>query len=66
MKNSLLYSAAFLILLSVTFTFDETQVNWIWQNNVPAAITLVTISILMILAHYILKGKSSEEDILTR
>lgn len=42
MQNKLLYVSSFLILLSLSFTFNESQIKWMWEDYVPVAIVLLS------------------------
>jgi len=47
MKNSLLYFAVFLALISASFSFNDTEILWLWENMIQVPIILLITSIIL-------------------
>jgi len=58
MNSKLLYVSATLILLSLSFQFNESEITWMWENKVQVPIILGSISIVLILMHLIQKRRN--------
>jgi len=48
MKNKLLYIANFLLLLTISFTFDDSGIYWIWEERIQVPIVLICMAIILI------------------
>ena len=51
MKNTYLYIAACLLFLSISFTFDESGVTWLWAEKIQVQIILISISFILVGAY---------------
>lgn len=51
MKSKLLYIASFLVLVSLSFTFDESHITWIWNYHIQVPIILLSISAILVVTH---------------
>jgi len=58
MNSKLLYVSATLILLSLSFQFNESEITWMWENKVQVPIILGSISIVLIMTHLIQKRRN--------
>jgi len=65
MKNTLIYVAACLIFLSLSFTFTigetESQISWMWADKIQVPIILWVFA-MMVLVHYYLRSRSLRGD----
>jgi len=57
MKNSLLYAAMFLIILSIPFRGNENEVRWLWED-LPVVPLIFICASLMCIALYVFKKES--------
>ena len=51
MKSNLLYVSASLFMLSISFRFSETGINWMWEDKIQVPIFLISMSVFLTGVH---------------
>lgn len=62
MKNTLLYVAGFLFMMSCSFTFNTSEIIWMWEDRIQVAIILVATS-LFCLALYLFQDQRKNKKL---
>ena len=63
MKNSFVYVAVCLIMLSLSFSFNETGVQWFWRDMIEVPIILSSTSIILIGTYLVKKSRNTVANI---
>lgn len=62
MKSKLLYVAAFLVMLSMSFTFEgvgsDSSVEWMWKDMMPVPVILIVSALVCAVVSVFQKKKS--------
>jgi len=59
MKSKLLYIAAFLVFMSISFTFNGNEVSWLWENKIQVPIVLISMAVILMVVHFYQRMKES-------